>query len=284
MTDTPEDEWSAYRALDVVDPTYIGFSDEFFTPTECFYERRIDELGGGWSRLLDIGCGNAQKLVHLVGSGAVGTAVGIDASPGSVAGAAARLRLRSIPEDRAVVERVDVDGFVTDEPFDLVLALQVVNFVEDLDGFFAAARAWVTPGGRLVVSEVQRPVVGPVERLKSSPSIRRAFRQPSLAPIADTHHRQDAVVKAAIGAGFAHRRTVYGHHALAFTMPGLLRRLGGHRPRSEVRRRARRSLYLMLRSAWLLEDRLRARKPGALFWTELTAPSVDDGQTEEGGG
>jgi len=105
-------------------------------------------------RILDVGCGGGLLAEPLAKRGA--QVVGVDASPGNVAAAqrhAAGLRL----EDRLEYRLGEVsDVLQPQERFDLVLALEVVEHVDDVPAFMASVAQRVAPGGLLMASTIDR--------------------------------------------------------------------------------------------------------------------------------
>lgn len=106
-------------------------------------------------RVLDVGCGGGLMSEALARDGA--QVVGIDASAGNIA--AAR---RHAAQDPALAARLDyrhgepATALGPDERFDLVLALEVVEHVDDVSAFLAQVAAAVAPGGLLVASTINR--------------------------------------------------------------------------------------------------------------------------------
>ena len=100
-------------------------------------------------RLLEIGCGAGDLLARLVGKGFSGTCV--EVSP--AARAEATERLRRLPTPVPVVEALDeIEGV-----FDLVIACEVLEHIEDDR---RALREWferVAPGGRLLLTVPAHP-------------------------------------------------------------------------------------------------------------------------------
>ena len=104
-------------------------------------------------RLLDVGCGGGLMAEPLAEDGA--TVVGIDASAGNIG--AARRHAEAQPAlalDYRVGEPLAT--LQPDERFDVVLALEVVEHVEDVPAFLAAVAAHVAPGGLLIASTINR--------------------------------------------------------------------------------------------------------------------------------
>jgi 2-polyprenyl-6-hydroxyphenyl methylase/3-demethylubiquinone-9 3-methyltransferase len=108
-------------------------------------------------RVLDVGCGGGLMSEALAREGA--QVVGIDASAGNIG--AAR---RHAAADPTVAARLDyrhgdpAQALQPGERFDLVLALEVVEHVDDVPAFLAQVAATVAPGGLLVASTLNRTV------------------------------------------------------------------------------------------------------------------------------
>ncbi|MBL8551797.1 MAG: bifunctional 2-polyprenyl-6-hydroxyphenol methylase/3-demethylubiquinol 3-O-methyltransferase UbiG [Hyphomonadaceae bacterium] len=100
-------------------------------------------------RILDIGCGGGLVSVPLARLGAEVT--GVDASPETIE--AAKTHAREIGLD--IDFRVGAAEELT-ESFDLVLALEIVEHVADVGAFLQACAKLVRPGGKLIVSTINR--------------------------------------------------------------------------------------------------------------------------------
>jgi len=103
-------------------------------------------------RVLDIGCGAGLLCEPLARFGAEVT--GIDAAEKNVAAA----RAHAIGEGLRIDYRAGAPGAAlrSDERFDLVLLLEVVEHVDDLEAFVVEAARHVAPGGLLVASTIDR--------------------------------------------------------------------------------------------------------------------------------
>jgi len=105
--------------------------------------RLVGSLGSGDSfRILDAGCGTGQMTKRL---GAIGLAFGLDSAPEAIAFARSR-----------GVERL-AQGSITAPPFangafDCVLALDVIEHVDDDFGILTSLLKILRPGGHLIVT------------------------------------------------------------------------------------------------------------------------------------
>ena len=103
-------------------------------------------------RVLDLGCGGGLLSEPLARLGA--NVLGVDASQGNVAAA----RRHAADEGVSVTYRMgEPDATLHEEErFDVVLALEVVEHVNDVDAFVATAARCVAPGGMLFASTIDR--------------------------------------------------------------------------------------------------------------------------------
>jgi SAM-dependent methyltransferase len=110
----------------------------------------LEEIGDPRGlRVVDLGCGDAAIGRTLLEAGCA-RYLGVDGSARMVE--AARETLRGSPGEAV---RGDIAAF-TAAPgtFDLVISRLALHYVADLDGVLAAARACLSPSGRIVLSTV----------------------------------------------------------------------------------------------------------------------------------
>lgn len=103
-------------------------------------------------RILDVGCGGGLMSEPLARMGA--QVVGVDASPGNVAAARLHAQAQGVAVDYRLGEPAQV--LAPDERFDVVLALEVVEHVDDVAAFVDTVAGRVAPGGLLIASTIDR--------------------------------------------------------------------------------------------------------------------------------
>jgi 2-polyprenyl-6-hydroxyphenyl methylase/3-demethylubiquinone-9 3-methyltransferase len=103
-------------------------------------------------RILDVGCGGGLMSEPLARMGA--QVVGVDASPGNVAAARLHAQAQGVTVDYRLGEPAQV--LAPDEVFDVVLALEVVEHVDDVAAFVDTVARRVAPGGLLIASTIDR--------------------------------------------------------------------------------------------------------------------------------
>ena len=103
-------------------------------------------------RILHVGCGGGLLSEPLARRGA--KVAGIDASRGNVAAAQRHAASQGV----AVDYRLGEPGMAlrVDERFDVVLALEVVEHVDDVEAFVDTVASRVAPGGLLLASTIDR--------------------------------------------------------------------------------------------------------------------------------
>lgn len=101
-------------------------------------------------RVLDIGCGGGILAESMARRGA--SVVGIDVTPRNIAIA----RQHAEREGLQIEYRLQSLETVVDEPFDLVLNMEVIEHVVDPQAFLALSMQQVRPGGFLCLATINR--------------------------------------------------------------------------------------------------------------------------------
>jgi len=99
-------------------------------------------------RVLEIGCGAGLLLREIgLGIGPHGLAAGVDVSPDQIAAAAEACT--AVPAVRPVVGDARALGY-PDAVFDAAIAVQVIEYIDDVPAALAETRRVLKPGGRLL--------------------------------------------------------------------------------------------------------------------------------------
>jgi SAM-dependent methyltransferase len=104
------------------------------------YRRAVGALGTSAPRILDVGGGDGEISAHFVRAGGAGSAFVVDPDPESIEAA----RARGLDGFAGTIEE-----FETEERFDLVLMLNLVEHVADPVAVLEKARELLAPGGLL---------------------------------------------------------------------------------------------------------------------------------------
>ncbi|MCT2587759.1 methyltransferase [Actinophytocola gossypii] len=108
-------------------------------------------LSGDGVRVLDVGCGTGASTAALLAAAPGAEIVGVDASAGMLAMAAAKPWPDTVRFVHSAVE--DLGGADLGGPFDAVFAAYLVRNLADPDPQLRALHALLRPGGRLAVHE-----------------------------------------------------------------------------------------------------------------------------------
>ena len=137
------------RPLHVVNKLRLGYVVE---RVQRHFKAQTTALPLQGLRMLDVGCGGGLLSEPLARLGA--QVVGVDASPGNIAAAQLHANQQRVAVDYRLGEPEAVLG--RDEHFDVVLALEVVEHVNDVPAFVHSVASRVAPGGMLFASTIDR--------------------------------------------------------------------------------------------------------------------------------
>jgi predicted TPR repeat methyltransferase len=115
----------------------------YFSDAKPAFLRLIDPRG---LRVLDLGCGGGHNGEMLKGAGAR-EVVGVERDPGAAAQARERLD-RVVECDLSALDRADLG----EQPFDAILASDVLEHLLDAEDVLATAVTKLRPGGAVVLS------------------------------------------------------------------------------------------------------------------------------------
>ncbi|MFJ8912666.1 SAM-dependent methyltransferase [Amycolatopsis sp. NPDC102389] len=116
-------------------------------------DRLLDRgLPKGDERVLDLGCGSGEWLLRALSTRPDLRAEGVDISEGALEDARRAASDRGVA-DRLVLHHREAEGFVSAEPFDLVLNVGSSHAFGGLLPTLAAVRRHLAPGGRVLIGE-----------------------------------------------------------------------------------------------------------------------------------
>ena len=121
---------------------YERFKDERTQPFQdlvALIERRPA------MRIVDLGCGTGELTRALQEHLAAEETIGIDSSETML------FKSKSFGSQGLRVERGEIEGFVTDRPFDLVFSNAALHWIADHEHLFARLVALLAPHGQLAV-------------------------------------------------------------------------------------------------------------------------------------
>src|SRR5690349_4562868 len=96
-------------------------------------------------RVVDFGCGTGELTRELHEHLHAEETLGIDSSETML------LKSASFGTEMLRFERGDIEGFVTDRPYDLVFSNAALHWVEDHERLFARLAGFLSPHGQLAV-------------------------------------------------------------------------------------------------------------------------------------
>ena len=101
------------------------------------------------AKILDIGCADGSLVIELIKNGYT-SVKGIDNSPKMIKEAKNQLKKAGYNLEN-VFTVADADNFYTDDEFDVVTALGLVEYVQDLDDFFDIVYDLLKPRGKVYI-------------------------------------------------------------------------------------------------------------------------------------
>lgn len=137
-----------FRPLHRLNPTRLDFLRHTLNRHFGFDAKDLRPLQG--KRLLDAGCGGGLIAEPMARLGAA--VVGLDASETAHGVAKAHASAQGL----AIDYRLGGIETLAEPPFDIILALEVIEHVADVDAFLSHCRRLTAPGGVLILSTLNR--------------------------------------------------------------------------------------------------------------------------------
>ncbi|HEY1011564.1 MAG TPA: class I SAM-dependent methyltransferase [Herpetosiphonaceae bacterium] len=132
---------------------------QFARPEDLVHLARSRELRAD-ARILDVGCGQGQTALALAAAFPQAQVIGIDLARGQIDRAQAAARQSGLPNAQFQVADWQQFGLPPDG-VDLVVATQVVQFLDDEQAFAEFVAAALAPGGLLLLRTMLLPEEDP---------------------------------------------------------------------------------------------------------------------------
>ena len=278
MTATPADrlgaiaaQWDGHGDHPMFDRARLQYGRLIFSGLQRFYADCFARLPRGLANALDLGCGSGDNLVHLLRTGVIQRATGVEISQGALRNAEALREHFAIDPARLQLVASPVEDARFDERFSLILATQLIGYLSDPDAMLRVAARQAAPGAYLFISDRQRLSLTPVDALKNNDRLRRVAGKRPLAEFGgDLHvHPYQAVAGRAAAFGFVPVWTRYALHPIAGLAHGFAHALNGRRYSTAAARRAASALFTALTWARRAEDAALAGVPTGYLYAAL---------------
>tara|TARA_B100001989_G_C24461793_1_gene424529 strand:- start:1 stop:876 length:876 start_codon:yes stop_codon:yes gene_type:complete len=154
-------------------------SIKFKTARDCsslylFYKYAWSRLNIKVNNSLDIGCGTGIQMSLILDNKLVNFVKGIDFSPGAIE--KCKKFMKYCDHNNFDLMTIDFELFETKKKYDLISAIQVINYLESLDLFFSKIDTLLLNGGYLIISDGQnKKNFSFIHMVKSNNLVRKIF-------------------------------------------------------------------------------------------------------------
>ena len=146
-----------------------------------------------YEHILDFGCGSGVMLPYLCGISARVTALDIDLLPFERVS-----RQRPFPDNLQVHDANKVSlKSLPSTSFDLIIATDVLEHVDDLPGILADMKALLKPGGRVIISGPTENVFYKIGRKLAGPEYSGDYHERGIAEVRELLGQQIQVINIA---------------------------------------------------------------------------------------
>lgn len=260
------DVWAKYSTIAYRNKKRVMYGRRHFTVNERSYIRLFQALKEQktFHAALDVGCGGGTNIDYLLSLNVTQHVTGVDSSEGALRGARDALS-DSISQGRAELILCDFADLKLDRKFDLVVAIQVINYFHDLNFFFEAITNFVSEGGYIIVVDVQKDqssLALSIDRVKRNPIIRKLFNKKPFEenPTLTFHDSKDIRAHAS-----NHNLTlVQGHlggHFISKLLGGIMYRIAIKEFKTYLARDISKLIYIFLRGVIELENLVFYNRP-----------------------
>lgn len=264
-------QWDRHGEHPFFDASRLQYGRLIFSPLQYFYASCFEDLEKGLPNALDLGCGSADNLIRLLQTGVAHAGTGIEISERMVANAD-RLRVHfQIPQERLRVLRGSIDDTEIGDRFSLIIATQILGYVEDSARFMRRAASLALPGAYLFVCDRHRLSLTPLQAVKNNPPVRRLLGKPALESLPrELHvHPLDEIERHAAAAGFRPLWRRYSLHPLSAVCHSAAHGLNAGHYGPGPRRSVSSALFRTLTAIRRAEDALLRRVPTGYLYAVL---------------
>lgn len=266
--------WDKFSFPGHLNPKRIMYKEPYFTTEEYTYkgifENLNNEFGGiKIKNVLEIGCGNANNLIYFIKNNISEKAVGIDVSKGALIGANKNIDYYGVEKSRINLLNSSFEDFSTNEKFDLIICLQVINYIPDLDLVFQKLKLLLRDGGHVLISDGQKPFFSIKSKLVRS----KWFMNLLGKEVFDDYlifHKYDKVIKKSTENNFNTKMSQFGFIWPFIYMDKLNFRLASHEYEIKLFRDISRAIYIINRYILSKSNKLfRKNCKGQIYYTLL---------------
>lgn len=141
------DKEGSFKPLHLINPLRIKYITKSI-------EDYVAKASNKNIKILDVGCGGGLTSIAL---SQIGYEVhAIDASPENIN--IAQIKAKDLTSNKPNFFHSSIENIDLDNKYDIVLALEILEHVDDLDNFFKYLTKALKPGGIIVISTINRNI------------------------------------------------------------------------------------------------------------------------------
>ena len=257
------DVWAKYETIGYKQKNRVMYGCPVFSVNERAYFRLFKTLkeqnNGIFSSCLDVGCGGGNNTDILLGLNVTKNVVGVDQSEGALRGAKDALA-EYIQHGRVELVLNEFTDLQLDRQFDLVVAIQVINYFHELDFFFETITKFIRDGGSLIIVDVQKDESSLAlleDRLKRNPFIRNVFNKKRFEENSSLIFHNPKDIRAhALNYNLTLSQGYFGGHFIWKIFRTIMYRISTKEFKTTLMRNMSKIIFIILRGLIEIEDAL----------------------------